>query len=109
MVNGTLENQLKGELQQTWIVHGAWVKERGGEISLVCVAFHACGCACVVLLVAIGQKAARRVVEASKLRMVEDIEGFGAKLGVETLADGKALEDAHVKVGGVRPEERVAT
>ena len=55
------------------------------------------------------QKASGIVVDARKLGVIEDVEGFGAKLAGEAFADGKALEDSHIEVGGRWPKEGVAS
>ena len=84
-----LEDELRSQLQNTSVVGGGRGQEcRSG---------------------AIGRAVTGRVINRAPLRMVEDVECFGAELEVHVLVHREVLEKTHIEIGAVRQSENVAT
>ena len=83
-----LEDKLRRQLQNAGVVGGGRGQECRGRA--ICRAITC------------------RIINRAPLRMVEDIEGFRAKLEVHLFAHGEVLEEAHIEISAVRQTENVA-
>src|SRR2546423_12509739 len=92
-----LKNELQSELQNAGIVRCIGLQETIGAqgVSKAADGAYAAG----------RSGAAPQIAE---LRVVKNVEGFGAELQSNALVNGKALEHGHVEVGGVRIGEPIS-
>src|SRR5277367_88354 len=85
----SLEDKLRGKLQDARVVRSGRGEECRGR--------------------AIVRSIARRIIYLAELRVIEDVEGLGAKLEAHRFVNGEVLEQAHIEVRAMGHVQHVAS
>jgi len=95
--NNQLEDELRSQLKNSWVVRGQDLKE------VAAAKTRRSG----IQVCAVRSTRTAVTIDVAQFRVIEDVKGFSAKLEVHAFLHRKALKQRHIKIGAIRIAQRV--